>query len=378
MTTLSYAYRDDGGWHTEAIASRSGEFNKIFLDNDGAPHVVFWSSSGSKVKHAVRKDAEWTVGDVAEGIYCDGAVGPDGKIYASFASKDNEKLNCAVSSTGESWDIEEIKAAQGKPAGTQIALNGVGDVFVSYYSIEKFDLHSTAKAGGSWEHELVATGGDVGDPQSIAIGDDGYPVIAYYASVKEDLMLARYDPYSDVELTSFTAQRRRGGVDVLWSVRENEGVAGYNLYRNTAGGEREKINDALIGGSSPFRYRDAQAPENVAVKYWLEAVATTGTTRTFGPASVPPAGKARTFALYQNAPNPSAGTTTFTFELPEASEAKLAIYDVAGRNVANAAEGRFAAGRHEVPFASELAPGVYVYRLDAGSRTTVLKMVVIK
>jgi len=364
--------------HTESIFSGGGEFNKIFLDNDGAPHVVFWGSSGSIVKHAVRKDAEWTVGDVAEGSYCDGVVGPDGKIYVSFASKDNDKLNCAVSSTGESWDIEEITAAQDKPAGTQIALNGVGDVFVSYYSIEKFDLHSTAKTGGSWEYELVATGGDVGDPQSIAVGDDGYPVVAYYASVKEDLMLARYDPYSDVELTSFTAQRARGGVNVLWSVREGAEVAGYNLYRSAAGGEREKVNDALIRGSSPFRYRDAGAAENVAVKYWLEAVATTGTTRTFGPASVPPAGKARTFALYQNAPNPSAGATTFAFELPEGANVKLVLYDAAGRKVADVAEGYFAGGRHEVDFASELAPGVYVYRLEAGPNAAAHKMVVIE
>ncbi|NIT35992.1 MAG: hypothetical protein GTN49_05745, partial [candidate division Zixibacteria bacterium] len=53
-----------------------------------------------------------------------------------------------------------------------------------------------------------------------------------------------------------------------------------------------------VEGVSPFRYRDGAAPENVALRYWLEAVATTGTRQTFGPASVPAAGKARTFALY--------------------------------------------------------------------------------
>ncbi len=376
MTSLRYAYRDDGGWHTESIGS-GGEFNKIFLDNDGAPHVVFWNSSGSKVKHGVRKEGEWTVGDVAEGVYCDGAVGPDGKIYVSFASEDNEKLNYGVSSTGESWDIEEIKVAQGKPAVTQIVLNGDGDLFVSYYSVEEFDLHSATKTGGSWEHSLVATGGDVGDPQSIAVGDDGYPVIAYYGSIEENLMLARYDPLTDVELTSFTAKRARGSVDIRWAVNAGSTAAGYNLYRSAADGEREKINAALVEGVSPFRYRDKAASAGVAYRYWLEVVATAGKTRTFGPASVPPAAEARTFALYQNAPNPFAGATTFTFELPEASDVKLAIYDVAGRKVAGVTEGRFAAGRHEMPFANELAPGVYIYRLEAGPNAAARKMVVI-
>jgi len=262
------------------------------------------------------------------------------------------------------------------PAFTDICVNGAGNVFISYFNFNISNLHVVTKKGGSWSHEVVATAGYVGRPNSIAPGPGGYPLIAYYDADNGDLKLARY--VTDVELTSFTAQRRRGAVDVLWSVRESEGVAGYNLYRSAAGGEREKVNAALIEGVSPFRYRDAGAAENVAVKYWLEAVATTGTGRTFGPASVPPAGKARTFALYQNAPNPFAGTTTFTFELPEASDVKLVVYDAAGRKVADVTEGHFAAGRHGVPFASELAPGVYVYRLDAGARSAACKMVVIK
>jgi len=231
------------------------------------------------------------------------------------------------------------------------------------------------KQGSTWTHEIVATGAYVGLPQSSGISG-GYPVIAYYDSDNKDLKLARY--FTDVELTSFTAQRRRGGVDVLWSVREGEEVTGYNLYRGAAGGEREKVNAALIEGVSPFRYRDAQAAENVALEYWLEAVAATGTGQTFGPASVPPAGKARTFALYQNAPNPFAGATTFTFELPEASDVKLVIYDAAGRKVADVAEGYYAPGRHEVAYSDKLPPGVYVYRLDAGAKTAARKMVVVK
>ncbi|NIT35991.1 MAG: hypothetical protein GTN49_05740, partial [candidate division Zixibacteria bacterium] len=46
--------------------------------------------------------------------------------------------------------------------------------------------------------------------------------------------------------------------------------------------------------------------------------------------------------------------------------------------VADVTGGHFAAGRHEVPFAGELAPGVYVYRLEAGLNAAAHKMVVIK
>jgi len=371
---LRYAYRESAAWKTESVAGIvGGYFNTLFLDSTEKPHAVFLGTDS--VISATRTGTGWTVDEVAEGTDPDAFLGPNDKVHLSFADVDNSRLNYAVAKVGGSWKFENVKEAQGKPAFTQICVNAAGNVFISYFNFDNWDLRVVTKQGSTWTHEIVATGAYVGLPHSSGISA-GYPLIAYYDGDKQDLKLARY--FTDVELTSFTAQRRRGGVDVLWSVREGEKVAGFNLYRGAADGQRQKVNAALIEGVSPFRYRDAQAAENVALKYWLEAVAATGTTRTFGPASVPPAGKARTFALYQNAPNPFAGATTFSFELPEASDVKLAVYDAAGRKVANVAEGYFAPGRHEVPYSDKLPPGVYVYRLDAGSRTAARKMVVLK
>jgi hypothetical protein len=107
-------------------------------------------------------------------------------------------------------------------------------------------------------------------------------------------------------------------------------------------------------------------------------VAYTGKGQTFGPSTVPPAKRPSAFALHQNVPNPVAGATTFSFELPEGANITLGLFDAAGRKVAAVAEGYFAAGRHDLAFHVHLAPGVYVYRLDAGSRTAARKMVVVK
>ncbi len=375
MTTLRYAYRDDGEWFTESVGS-GGEFNRVFLDNGQTPHVIFYGP-GNKVKHGVYEDAAWTLSDVDEGIYCDGAVGPDGKIHVSFTTVENDGLKYAVSGAGGSWEVEEVEVAEGKPAGTQITLNAAGDVFISYYSFENFDLHLATKKGATWKHELVAAGGDSGDPHSIAPGQDGYPVIAYYASVKEDLNVARYDPLTDVEITSFTARRTPDGVNIRWGARRDEGVAGYNIYRESAGEGRANVNDAFIVGRSPFSFVDRDAPAKEC-RYWLEVVASVGKTQTVGPAAVPPATRPAAFTLHQNVPNPVAGATTFSFELPEGADVDLAVYDAAGRKVAAVAEGYFAAGRHDVTFHGYLAPGVYVYRLDAGSWSAARKMVAVK
>jgi hypothetical protein len=66
-------------------------------------------------------------------------------------------------------------------------------------------------------------------------------------------------------------------------------------------------------------------------------------------------------------PNPSAGTATFTIELPSAGSVSLGLYDLGGRRVASLHEGALPAGRHAVTHGAGLPAGVYFWRLRAGS-----------
>ena len=101
------------------------------------------------------------------------------------------------------------------------------------------------------------------------------------------------------------------------------------------------------------------------------------------------------FRLFQNYPNPFNPSTTITFELPRAAHVRLTVYDVLGREVSVLVNDRREAGVHEVKFSrrgasppsdsrgwrgsarrvgsstfggdgSNLASGVYFYRLTAG------------
>jgi hypothetical protein len=75
-----------------------------------------------------------------------------------------------------------------------------------------------------------------------------------------------------------------------------------------------------------------------------------------------------TFALGQNYPNPFNPTTMLRFALPEASEVQLVIFNVLGQVVKTFADGMQEAGYHEVEWnASNVASGLYFYRLDATS-----------
>ena len=90
-------------------------------------------------------------------------------------------------------------------------------------------------------------------------------------------------------------------------------------------------------------------------------------------------GLPKAYALAQNYPNPFNPTTTIRYELPKASPATLAIYNILGARVATIVDGLEAAGYHQVEFnASQLASGVYFYRLHAGSFTETKKLVLIR
>ena len=74
----------------------------------------------------------------------------------------------------------------------------------------------------------------------------------------------------------------------------------------------------------------------------------------------------RSFALFDNHPNPFNPSTTIKFALPEPAVVSLTIYDVLGRKVAELANGQFAAGDHSAIWnASEAASGVYIAQLVA-------------
>jgi beta-glucosidase len=85
------------------------------------------------------------------------------------------------------------------------------------------------------------------------------------------------------------------------------------------------------------------------------------------------------FSLQQNFPNPFNPTTVVSYQLPVASNVRLAICDVLGREVAVIVRERREAGIHEVKFdAAGLASGVYLCRLQVGDFTATKKMLVLK
>lgn len=86
------------------------------------------------------------------------------------------------------------------------------------------------------------------------------------------------------------------------------------------------------------------------------------------------------FFVEQNYPNPFNPTTTIKFGLPAQAEVNLIIYDILGREVSRLVNNQImSAGVYNYTFdASKLASGTYIYRLQAGQKVEIKKMLLLK
>ena len=85
------------------------------------------------------------------------------------------------------------------------------------------------------------------------------------------------------------------------------------------------------------------------------------------------------FKLLQNYPNPFNPTTTIIYDIRNSGMVVLKIYDMLGNEVATLVNEEQTQGRYSINFsASELASGVYFYKLQSGDFSSINKMLLLK
>ncbi len=108
--------------------------------------------------------------------------------------------------------------------------------------------------------------------------------------------------------------------------------------------------------------------------YFTGAIILVTDVKTGNNASVP-----EEFTMSQNYPNPFNPSTLIRFSLPNEEWTTLKVYNLIGQEVATLVQGFVPAGHYNIRFdAGNLASGMYLYRLVAGTQALTNKMVLMK
>ena len=85
------------------------------------------------------------------------------------------------------------------------------------------------------------------------------------------------------------------------------------------------------------------------------------------------------FQLSQNYPNPFNPSTVIDYQIPEAGEVELTVFNMLGEKIRTLLKRYQSAGSYEAVFNAEnISSGIYLYKLKAGNYTQIRKMIFMK
>jgi hypothetical protein len=190
-----------------------------------------------------------------------------------------------------------------------------------------------------------------------------------------------WDSGLPVELTSFASTVKNNSVLLNWQTATEKSNYGFEVERSADKVKWQKI--AFVNGngnSNSEKYYSYADKSSMSGKqyYRLKQVDTDGNYE-YSKTIEADLGLPKSYELSQNYPNPFNPATTIKFALPESQVVKITVFNSIGEQVTKVVDEYMEAGSHEVNFsASNLASGVYLYRLEAGKYVQTKKMMLIK
>ena len=185
-----------------------GSYASIAIGADGLPVISYYDASNLDLKVAKCTDAPCTTGtstisivesDGNVGLHTSIAIGADGLPVVAYYDATNTDLKVAkcVDATCTTGTItpSTVDSSVIVGAHTSIAIGADGFPMIAYQDINAADLKvakcANAACTGVSTRTTVDAMGNVGLNTSIAIGVDGLPVISYYDSTNQDLKVAK-------------------------------------------------------------------------------------------------------------------------------------------------------------------------------------------
>ncbi len=256
------------------------------------------------------------------------------------------------------------------PIGVGFAWEVIGNVPASrfnYYSVTASTLNNEMEGNNGKTYFRIT-----------ALTDN--PNVYYTSNIMSGKSLDNLAPLAPSALNVAVVTE---GVKVSWQLNSEDDFKEYNIYRST---EEEVSFDTLkvYGTTADSMFVD-ETPLNKSVYYFVRGVDFHENKSEASSVYLNITGINENdvlpteFALQQNYPNPFNPSTTISFAIPKQVDVKLVVYNLLGEVVAELLNENLTAGYHQVNFnASNLSSGVYLYRIESGSFTKSIKMILLK
>jgi subtilisin-like proprotein convertase family protein len=196
-----------------------------------------------------------------------------------------------------------------------------------------------------------------------------------------------YDQILPVELAAFDAVGQSDGIRISFATASENNNARFEILRGTSqGGPFSRVASLNSQGNSSsqqnYSFVDHEVIAGQTYWYYLADVSING-------ARMEHRDRMRSASIAHNVipteyslsvyPNPFNPATTIQFSLTDASLVRLSCYDIAGRLVSSPLEKNFEAGVYHQTFdGSALPAGVYFVKIEAGSFSKTVKMMLLK
>ena len=358
----------------QAVAGEMGVTNSLFILGNTVWFGTASDASGyfPRVFKSTNLGVSWTASANIAGL--------NGGYLFSLAFKDpNNGVGvslggqaCVSTDGGVNWTVNTVNTAVALRwvdliPGTSAYVTVGGPTATGYVYVSKDD-------GATWAPNALPTGA----PRIRAV-DFISQTTGWIVGNSGKIYKFNGDPLP-VELTSFSADVIASKVHLNWSTATETNNRGFEIQRMTDGNWLAvgfKEGSGTTSEKSDYSFVDNSDLNPGKISYRLKQVDFDGrfSFSKIVEVELAPA----EFVLNQNFPNPFNPTTQISYQLPVNCFVSLKVFDMTGREVATLVNREEQAGFHTATFeASNVATGIYFFRIQAGDFVSMKKLILLK
>jgi Secretion system C-terminal sorting domain len=389
-------------WSTTQLDPTAVDANAVSLasSSSGEPVVVYNGGPARDLRIAIHNGSGWQYSLIVPGgnpQYTDVAISSMDSIHVIYYDGNQNCLHRASRHlNGTAWQFEDI-ACDTSSVGfyPSLVLDAAGLPHVSYYNDIDRSLYYAYLDGGTrqWVIDSVngGTSSAIGKYSSLVLDAAGNPKIAYLNEQSDVVLLSEWSQsgsWTHTAVDSLAIANIGRPIELQLDDFGKVWIA-YNYYSNF---EKVKLmhRDGLLWRevavnptgriANAFKFRVIGGDLYVVGK--KNEIQNTGMAMLYAPAGVFVEAMEADVLTHnvsiKSYPNPSGGAMTFEIDVKQPAKVSLEILDLLGHRVGTVLQGdRLGAGTHLMQYdGTALAPGIYLYELNAGSGRTVSKMVI--